>query len=129
VADRFQVDDKQVIVGGDSAGAQIASQIATLVTNRAYAYDAANVACGFIDLPPGASFPKHRRWLDVIQHEWFPSWRACTRVVNATAGHWSTRRRQLGAGERVDVRHVRREDGRCARYYQGLDQRLSNCSD
>jgi len=39
-ADRFHVDDEQVIVAGDSAGAQMASQIATLVTNPAYASQA-----------------------------------------------------------------------------------------
>ena len=38
-ADRFHIDDEQIIVAGDSAGAQMASQIATLVTNPAYASD------------------------------------------------------------------------------------------
>ena len=36
-ADRFHVDDQRVILAGDSAGAQMASQIATLVTSPAYA--------------------------------------------------------------------------------------------
>jgi len=38
-ADRFHVDDGQIIVAGDSAGAQMASQIATLVTSPEYASD------------------------------------------------------------------------------------------
>jgi acetyl esterase len=38
-AERFHVDEEQVIVAGDSAGAQMASQIATLVTNPAYALE------------------------------------------------------------------------------------------
>ena len=33
----FHVDGEQIIVAGDSAGAQMASQIATLVTNPEYA--------------------------------------------------------------------------------------------
>ena len=36
-ADRFHVDDEKIVVAGDSAGAQMASQIATLVTSPAYA--------------------------------------------------------------------------------------------
>ncbi len=36
-ADRFHVDDEQIVVAGDSAGAQMASQIAALVTSPAYA--------------------------------------------------------------------------------------------
>lgn len=36
-ADGFHVDEERIIVAGDSAGAQMASQIATLVTSPAYA--------------------------------------------------------------------------------------------
>lgn len=36
-ADRFHVDTERIIVAGDSAGAQMASQIAALVTSPAYA--------------------------------------------------------------------------------------------
>jgi acetyl esterase/lipase len=36
-ADRFHMNENQVILAGDSAGAQMASQLATLVTNPAYA--------------------------------------------------------------------------------------------
>jgi acetyl esterase len=38
-ADRFHVDVEHVIVAGDSAGAQMASQIAAMVTNPEYAAD------------------------------------------------------------------------------------------
>jgi acetyl esterase/lipase len=38
-AERLHVDRQQLIIAGDSAGAQMASQIATLVTNPAYAAD------------------------------------------------------------------------------------------
>jgi acetyl esterase/lipase len=38
-AERLHVDGQQVIIAGDSAGAQMASQVATLVTNPAYAAD------------------------------------------------------------------------------------------
>jgi acetyl esterase/lipase len=36
-ADRFHVDVDRIVLAGDSAGAQITSQVATLVTNPAYA--------------------------------------------------------------------------------------------
>jgi acetyl esterase len=36
-ADRFHIDDGQILVAGDSAGAQMSSQIAALVTNPDYA--------------------------------------------------------------------------------------------
>jgi acetyl esterase/lipase len=38
-AERFHVDTQQVVIAGDSAGAQMASQIAVLVTSGAYAVD------------------------------------------------------------------------------------------
>src|SRR5690606_861577 len=36
-ADEFSIDTTQIVLAGDSAGAQLASQMATLITNPAYA--------------------------------------------------------------------------------------------
>ncbi len=36
-ADRFQVDPERIILAGDSAGSQLSSQLARIVTNPAYA--------------------------------------------------------------------------------------------
>ena len=71
-ADRFHVDDERVIVAGDSAGAQMASQIATLVTNPAYASEVGIVPslrpeqlrgailfCGAYDV---AGVARHHAW-------------------------------------------------------------------
>lgn len=70
-ADRFHVDEAQIIIAGDSAGAQMASQIATLVTSSPYASEvgivpslrpeqlrAAILFCGAYDVAGEARHPR-----------------------------------------------------------------------
>lgn len=73
-AARFHVDPDRIVLAGDSAGAQITSQIAALVTKPSYAAElgltpslvppqlrGAILFCGIYDMNPGAFSPKGRQ--------------------------------------------------------------------